>query len=168
MTTEQDSADPYDIVLADLKAKRAEIDQAIKAIERLRGVRSAAGDTPPAASVPLQNGSEIEPGAFHGMSIPEAARKLLTIKKRQLSNADLVAGFKAGGLILQSENWANTVGSVLNRRFAQVGDIVRVGRGMWGLREWNPNIRYRPNKEQDGGDESDASGDKDEIEKMAG
>jgi hypothetical protein len=37
----------------------------------------------------------------------------------------------------------NTVGSVLTRRFAQVGDIVRVGRGTWGLADWYPNRTFK-------------------------
>jgi hypothetical protein len=32
---------------------------------------------------------------------------------------------------------------VLNRRFLQVGDIVRVGRGTWGLKEWYPNRSFK-------------------------
>jgi hypothetical protein len=39
---------------------------------------------------------------------------------------------------MQSADAANTVGSVLTRRFNQTGDIVKVGRGVWGLAEWYP------------------------------
>jgi hypothetical protein len=35
------------------------------------------------------------------------------------------------------------VGSVLSRRFDQVGDIVKVGRGVWGLAEWYPNRSFK-------------------------
>jgi len=30
------------------------------------------------------------------------------------------------------------------RRFEKVGDIVRVGRGIWGLKEWYPNRSFKP------------------------
>lgn len=43
-------------------------------------------------------------------------------------NPDIAAAFKAGGLVLNSREPANTVGSVLTRRFSEVGDVVRVDR----------------------------------------
>nr|QIO32975.1 hypothetical protein HAP40_14760 [Bradyrhizobium sp. 1(2017)] len=42
-----------------------------------------------------------------------------------------------------SKEPANTIGSVLTRRMAEVGDVVRVGRGTWGLREWYPNRSFK-------------------------
>lgn len=49
--------------------------------------------------------------------------------------------------MLNSEQPANTIGSVLTRRFQQVGDVVKVGRGVWGLKEWYPNRSFnRPSK----------------------
>jgi hypothetical protein len=36
-------------------------------------------------------------------------------------------------------------GSVLTRRFEKVGDVVRVSRGMWGLKEWYPNRSFKTN-----------------------
>jgi DNA-directed RNA polymerase delta subunit len=35
---------------------------------------------------------------------------------------------------------------VLTRRFHNVGDIVRVGRGTWGLPEWYPNRNFKSKK----------------------
>ena len=32
---------------------------------------------------------------------------------------------------------------MLTRRFNEVGDIVRVGRGTWGLQEWYPNVSFK-------------------------
>lgn len=44
----------------------------------------------------------------------------------------------AGELVLNSKGPADTIGSVPTRRANDVGDIVKVGRGTWGLREWYP------------------------------
>jgi lambda repressor-like predicted transcriptional regulator len=65
------------------------------------------------------------------------------VRKRDLTNAEIGAAFKAGGLALNSVNVPNTINSVLSRRFAKVGDIVKVSRGMWGLKEWHPHVRAR-------------------------
>jgi hypothetical protein len=61
------------------------------------------------------------------------------MRRKPLGNQDLADQLRAGGVMLSSTNPANTVGSVLNRRATEVGDIVRVGRGTWGLAEWYPN-----------------------------
>jgi hypothetical protein len=50
---------------------------------------------------------------------------------------------QAGGLVLTSAEPANVVGSVLTRRFNQAGDVVKVGRGIWGLKEWYPGRNFK-------------------------
>ncbi len=40
--------------------------------------------------------------------------------------------------------------SCLTRRFAEVGDIVRVDRGTWGLKEWYPGRSFKTKAENDG------------------
>lgn len=151
MSDESKSFDPYEVVINDLKAKRDEIDNAIQALERLR---AGGGGTPAMASgagghspVPSEG-----PGAYLGMTIPEAVIKLLRTQRRQMSNTEIVAAIQAGGLAMQSKDPINTVGSVLTRRFNDVGDIVRVGRGIWGLAEWYPNRNFKkkPDKADNG------------------
>lgn len=143
MTVESQEFDPYEAVLNDLRAKRAQIDQAIQVIE---SVRAGVAFTGIAATV-SQNGTPDSlvdgPGAFLGMTITDAAKKLMAARKRTMGNVELVAAFKAGGLAMQSADPVNTVGSVLTRRFNTVGDIVRVGRGTWGLAEWYPNRNFK-------------------------
>lgn len=142
MTAEAPASDPYEVVLADLRAKRDQIDQAISAIETIRGgapSQSQRRASTSAASDPSPDAA----GIFLGMSIPDAVRKLLGARKRAMGNGEIAAALKAGGLVLQSADPANTVGSVVTRRFNQVGDIVRVGRGTWGLAEWYPNRNFR-------------------------
>ena len=45
---------------------------------------------------------------------------------------------------MNSKDPVNTVGSVLTRRFGEVGDVVKVGRGIWGLKEWYPGRSFKP------------------------
>lgn len=141
MSTESEGFDPYAVVLADLRAKRDQIDQAIQALESLgSGPRGMVAPTAPAQS------SSSPAGEFLGMSIAEAAKKLLSNRKQAMGNADIAAGLTAGGLVMsENTDHQNIVGSVLTRRFEKVGDIVRVSRGMWGLKEWYPNRSFKPN-----------------------
>lgn len=141
MSDEPQGFDPYDAVIADLRAKRDQIDQTIQSLELLRGGGAAPGAA--ARPMPSQNVAAEGPGAFLGMSIPEAVKKLLAARKRALGNAEIVASLTAGGLALGSKDPVNTVGSVLGRRFDTVGDIVRVSRGTWGLAEWYPNRSFK-------------------------
>ena len=140
--SEHGSADPYEFVLADLRAKRDQIDAAITAIEALRG-GSALTAPSPAASNGAPDGV-LDGSAFLGMTIPEAAVKALKIKRRKLPNVEMVAILKAGGLEMNSKDPINTVGSVLTRRADTVGDIVKVGRGVWVLRSGIRTGRSRP------------------------
>jgi HB1, ASXL, restriction endonuclease HTH domain len=146
MSAEPQGLDPYEAVLTDLRAKRDQIDQAIAAIEGLRG--GVASSTPSNASQ-SQNSTLDGPSPFLGMTIPEAAKKLLATRRQPLRNPDIWAAFRAGGLVLQSKEPANTIGSVLTRRFLEVGDIVRVGRGVWGLKEWYPGRSFKKEAKSD-------------------
>jgi hypothetical protein len=138
MSDESKGIDPYDAVLADLYAKREQIAQAIEAIESLRSGKPMGA---PAERPESQNGGD-ETHDLLGMSIVEAAKKLLAAKRKPLRNPEIATLFKAGGLVLNSKEPANTIGSVLTRRFAEVGDIVRVDRGTWGLKVWYPNRSF--------------------------
>jgi hypothetical protein len=41
------------------------------------------------------------------MSLPEAAKKLLTSRRRQMANAEIAAALQAGGLVMNSAEPAN-------------------------------------------------------------
>lgn len=141
MSDEAQGFDPYAAVLADMKAKRDQLDQAIKVIEALRS-----GGSAPAQAAPQEEPAYAAvnaPGAFLGMTIPEAAKKLLAARKKTLTNPEIAKALKEGGLALQSADPVNTVGSVLTRRFNLVGDIVKVARGTWGLLEWYPGRNFK-------------------------
>lgn len=139
MAAQTPFADPYDAVLADLQAKRDQIDQTIRLLESMR---TSGGSTAPLNCQAAATSAD-DPGAFLGMSIPEAAKRLLASKKRSMTNGEISAALQAGGLAMTSADPSNTIGSVLTRRFHQIGDIVRVDRGTWGLKEWYPNRHFR-------------------------
>ncbi|MHC2576547.1 DNA-directed RNA polymerase delta subunit [Bradyrhizobium diazoefficiens] len=120
------------------------------------------GGTVPAPEDKPANGSLDHPGALLGLSIVDAAKALLASKRTPLKNPDFAAMFKVGGLHMNSKEPAYTIGSVLTRRMNEVGDVVRVGRGTWGLREWYPNRSFKSKgedkkegKPSQGGSETD-------------
>lgn len=144
MADESTPSDPYELVLADLKAKRDQIDQMIQNFEAFRagGAMRAVSATSVAGSF-APNAPTGGPGALLGMTISEAAKKILTSRREPMRNPDIAAAFKAGGLVLNSADPVNTIGAVLTRRFNEVGDIVKIGRGTWGLKEWYPNRSFK-------------------------
>lgn len=150
-----EKVDPYEAVLADLRARRAQLDDAIRTLEGLRGViaggqatqapvvaATAKAATPPARAYGGGSDGDTGESPYLGMTIPDATKALLQSKRRQMQTADIVAALEAGGLILTSCDKNNTVGSVLLRRFYVVGDIVRINRGVWGLQEWYPGRKF--------------------------
>lgn len=140
MSTESKDFDPYAAVLADLLAKKDQIDQAIKAIELVRGSGSQTTLSSPSGAA-FAGGID-SPGAYLGLSIVEATKKLLQSKRKQMNNTEVLAALKTGGMVLNSADPLNTIGAVLTRRYKDVGDIVKVDRGTWGLKEWYPNRSF--------------------------
>lgn len=141
----------YQAVLADLTSRRDKLNDAIAGIEAMLGtVPSAGGD----ASHRNDKGpAEIREDSFFGMTILDAAKKFLGMTKRPQSAAQVTDALKQGGYLFQSGNPVNTVGSVLNRSDAKGGDVIRVGRGSFGLASWYPN---RPKRKKSNGDSPEA------------
>lgn len=133
--------DPYEAVLADLRAKRDEISRVIATLEAFHtGSAQVAVARPVETDVTIQNDNA---GDFLGLSIVDASKRALASRRKTMSNPEIAAALKAGGLMLKSREPNNTIGSVLTRRFQQFGDIVRVERGQWGLAEWYPNRSFK-------------------------
>lgn len=127
---------PYDAVIADLETKCLQITGVVEALKQLRtmGVPAFPGLT----QVPARNvsESEIPHDAFFQMTIPDAAKKYMTLVKRTKPMADIIEALMRGGLKSSSKNVTNTIRSILSRE----GSFVRVN-GEWGLAEWYPAIR---------------------------
>ena len=146
--------DPYEIVLDDLRKQRDKIDTAIQAIQVVRGMlpqtiamkgaSASAVIGTIAADVDLPRGADDgAPKRFAGLSISEAAKKILADNPNQkMSSAEIGVALQAGNFPMTTNDPANTVASVLTRRFNNVGDIIRVSRGQWGLAEWYPDTHF--------------------------
>lgn len=127
----------YDVVIADLESKR---DALNAAIEMLRALKATGAVTLPSsvqAPTPKPANSsdlEIPRDAFFGMTIPEAAKKYLSMVKATKPNTELCNALLKGGFKTQAANFAETVRSTLQRH----PDFVKVS-GEWGLQEWYGN-----------------------------
>lgn len=155
METETNGID-YAAVLADLRAKRAKLDAAITGIETMLGLASESGESLSPAMSGASGGTEVKSDSFFGMTIPEAAKKYLAMKKVPKSTVEITQALKSGGIQAGTQgNFGNTVGSVLNRNYTQGGGIVRIRRGVWGLAEWYPNKPRKPTKGQSSNNEDD-------------
>lgn len=173
---------PYDAVLADLRAQKERIDTTIALLESLRtgGASAPVARSSAAQPQPKETGKDMGPGAFLGMNIPDATKKLLEMNRRPMQTTEIVRELERGGLMLTSIDKVNTVGSTLLRRFYTLGDIVRVNRGVWGLQEWYPGRKFPgakvkvDNGEKDSGERSEAqdvgngSGTNPDIEDLRG
>lgn len=131
----------YDAVLADLKARRAQLDSAISAIEGITGQAGPSGGPGSGSYI----GGAPAHDAFIGLSIPDAAKKHLAATRKKLSTQDLMTALQAGGL---PESKYSTVYAILRRREKQVGDIINM-KGDWALQEWYPNYRKKSSTNED-------------------
>jgi hypothetical protein len=141
----------YEAVLADLEARRAQLDAAIAAIKAITGLGpvSSAGVT----STAQTGNTNIAHDTFFGLSIPEATKTLLGIMKRRLSTPDVIKYLTQGGM---PEPAYNTTYAVLRRRQNQIGDIININ-GEWSLKEWAPGYKPPKGKKGKNGDSPDTA-----------
>lgn len=137
----------FHAVLAVFKARRARLDQLIAGIE---AEISGQGDAP--AVVDLESTAAsgaspvpvaIHPDTFFGLSIIEAARKFLRMARRAQHATAIAGALEQGGLKRPSDN----VLSGILVRAAKGREVVKVGKGMWGLSEWYPKPPKEPSEE---------------------
>jgi hypothetical protein len=96
---------------------------------------------------PGKAGPNIPPDAFFRMSIADAARKYLAMVKKKQTIQQIADSLEQGGITHTSKRFYGTVLTTLRRQEKQVGDIVKVGRGIWGLAEWYPNRKRKTTTE---------------------
>jgi len=137
----------YEAVLADLEAKKTQLESAIAGIKAMLGQVSTSPSGPGGGGGYV--GGAPAHDAFIGMSIPEAAKKHLTAVRKKLSTQDLMTAMEQGGL---PPSKYSTVYAILRRREKQVGDIINM-KGDWALAEWYPN--YRKGKAKDADSEAE-------------
>lgn len=129
----------YNAVLADLEARKAQVESAIAAVKT---ILASSGFVANGASEGVIRPEDIPSHAFLGLSIADATKKFLGMVKRKQTLPQIMQALEKGGLPPAKYN---TVYSVLRRRENQFEDIFRMGED-WALTEWypnNPNIRKR-------------------------
>lgn len=141
MSTESSNA--YDIVLADLMAQREKIDAAIAAVQAARSL-SGGG-----ATVNSGMAAKIESDSFFGLTVVEAAVKYLGMMKRPQKVSTITEALKEGGYSFTTDNPLPGVASILNRDDLKGGEIVRIGKGTFGLASW---YKTRPKRQKQNGD----------------
>jgi len=131
----------YEAVLADLYAKRDQIETAINAIQAIAGMGSA-GAARSSVGVAIQGDS------FFGMNTLDAAIKYLGIVRKVQSPTEIADALEAGGMTHSSQNLANTLYTTLSRSASHNGPVVKVGKN-WGLREWYPGLKSKSQRLSD-------------------
>lgn len=122
----------YNAVLADLEARKTQIDSAIAAVKT---ILASAGVLTNGSSEGVIRPEDIPSHAFLSLSIADATKKFLSMVKRKQSLPQIMQALERGGLPPAKYN---TVYAVLRRREGQAGDIFRMGED-WALTEWYPN-----------------------------
>jgi hypothetical protein len=135
---------PYDAVIADLEAKRDQMSAMIENLKQMRGlvhsVVTAGVSVIPVAGV----STTLSHDAFFGMTIPDAARKYLSIVKKTVPHPQLCDALLDGGFKTSAANFREVVRSTLGRN----PEFVKVN-SQWGLGEWYGNRGGRKAKRQD-------------------
>jgi hypothetical protein len=125
----------YQAVLADLKARRARLDDLIARIEADIFGQAAEGV---AATAPIKASTAfsgpIHADTFFGLAIAEAAKKFLKMAGRAQHTTAIADALARGGMKRPQEN---NLFSILVRA-AKGREVVKVGKGLWGLSEWYP------------------------------
>lgn len=137
MPEKENAPGQYEAVLADLYAKRDEIESAINTILFLQGSGSVAASTATANGAVRANRAGVIPSnAFFGMSLVDAAKKYIELSQAKRTLVQIVKGLEEGGMPPQK---SGTVYAALRRRESTVGDIMKVGEE-WGLKDWFAGI----------------------------
>jgi len=132
----------YEAVIADLEAKKAQLEATISMLRALGGLGSI-GSAPTPSGGGAPTGGHFASDAFFGKSIPDAAVTILQSQRRKMSTQSLMDTMEKGGL---PPSKYNTVYSILRRRESVVGDLINM-QGEWGLAAWYPNhVKKSPKK----------------------
>lgn len=120
-------------MLESWRAYRAAVDEVIAALEKIQamGVVAVPGT---AGKAPTTSGDGVEPDTFFGMNAADAAKKYLGMCRRPQSIEQIEEALNRGGARVSK----SSLFTILPRA-AKGREVVKVGRSMWGLREWYKN-----------------------------
>jgi hypothetical protein len=129
----------YEGVLADLKVRRAALDQertaletAIGAIERL--LLSAGQATRQGVQADIRT---VSPRAFIGLTMPQAITKYLKQVREPQAKSQIRDALRSGGMRM-GPNVGAHIYNTLHRLSQGDGPYRRESDGRWSLREWPP------------------------------
>lgn len=127
------SQDHIDAVVAMLEAWQEKI---ASALETLRYLQTQGTALPSTLPVGRTNAQQLAHDTFFQMTIPDAAKKYLTIVKKTKTVAEIAQALLEGGLKSSSTNFTENVRTIIARedRFVRVN-------GEWGLSEWYPAMK---------------------------
>jgi hypothetical protein len=122
---------PYDAVIADLEAKRDQMTAMIENLKQMRGLANSVVVAGVSVHPAVGTSATLSHDAFFGMSLPDAARKYLSIVKKTVPHPQFCDALLDGGFKTSATNFREVVRSALSRH----PDFVKVN-GQWGLSEW--------------------------------
>jgi hypothetical protein len=122
---------PYDAVIADLEAKRDQMTAMIENLKQLKGLANSVLVAGMAVAPVVNASTSISHDAFFGMSLPDAARKYLSVVKKTVPHPQLCDALLDGGFKTSATNFREVVRSALSRH----PDFVKIN-SQWGLSEW--------------------------------
>jgi hypothetical protein len=139
----------YTAVLADLEAKRAQLDAAIQVIRALIGSGAASGDavgtealaengTGPSPLRPAtgHSAASIATDTFFRLSTAQAVRKYLGMVKRPQKTRAIADALQAGGQVHANDPKTAYMNVNVALRRGKDKDFVQTRNGEWGLAEW--------------------------------
>ena len=111
----------YAAVLADLEAKRSDIDNAIAGVRQLLNL----GTDPNVSPTMRERADQLRSDSFFRMSLPAAILKFLDMAKCPQSASEVMTALLSGGFKTTSKNFTPLVSSNLSRLKAN-GELVNV------------------------------------------
>jgi hypothetical protein len=148
-------------MIAALEAKRSALDNAIASLRVLAGQAAPEGTELPSA-LTRSDGTDVRSDTFHGLSMPEAVKKYLRIKKGPQNARAIAAVLPRGGFKSKAKNLYPNVYTAL-LRLQEAGEAEKLASGEWGLSEWyrgtarkEPKPK-RPAERENGGAEDSAT-----------
>lgn len=127
-----------DSIVATLESKRSQFNAAIDtAIASLRVVWTADPNSLALQNQPIAKAHSqeitIHSATFHNMSVVDAAIKYLRMAKKEKTFEEIFESITKGGV----DATAQSARTLMNRRAREKIDLVKFGRGKFGLKEWS-------------------------------
>lgn len=143
MSNEQN---PFESAIAALEERRVQVNAEIDSdIAKLREIGERLSGTSLTSAMTKIVPTVIEKDTFYNLTLPDAARKYLSMGKKPKTTNDIIDALEKGGL--KRTTYASMYTS-LSRRESNIGDIVNVN-GDWELPEWY-GAKAKPMKRKSG------------------